>query len=176
LLPSIVTVARTLDWQRQTWPRGDTTLGWASVRKCRLRFPGAPRRVRRKRSRSAAVLVSPAAASAADVYAGYSKIGSVTASYGGRYDVKVGYSRVGYVKAGYSGRWDVYESYNRVASVKRGYGSGRWDIYEGYSRVGYVKRTYSGRWAIYEGYRKVGEVRGGPGAAAAGAAYLLLLG
>jgi hypothetical protein len=36
------------------------------------------------------LLVIPAVASAADVYEGYSRVGSVTASYGGKYDIKQG--------------------------------------------------------------------------------------
>ena len=53
------------------------------------------------------MVVVPAAA-AADVYAGYTKVGRVSASYGWKYDVYEGYDRVGYVKASYDGRWDVY--------------------------------------------------------------------
>jgi hypothetical protein len=118
-------------------------------------------------------LAAPALASAADVYAGYSRIGSVRASYGGRYDVSQGYQRVGYVKASFGGRWDVYDGYTHVGYVKASYG-GRWDMYSGYSHVGYAKAGYGGRWDVYFGYTSAGSVRGGPGAAAAGAALLLL--
>jgi hypothetical protein len=69
---------------------------------------------------SLAVLGAPAAASAADVYSGYDKVGSVSPSSGGRYDIKQDYTRVGYVKAAYGGRWDVYEGYTKVGYVKGG--------------------------------------------------------
>jgi hypothetical protein len=42
------------------------------------------------RARRTELLVIPAVASAADVYEGYSRVGSVTASYGGKYDIKQG--------------------------------------------------------------------------------------
>jgi hypothetical protein len=107
-------------------------------------------------------LVAAPAARAADVYEDYTKIGSVTRSYGDRFNVR--------------NRWNAYEGYRSIGYVKRSYG-GRWDIYSGYSKVGYVKRSYGSRWNVYESYSKVGEVRGPiTGGPAGGAALLLLLG
>jgi hypothetical protein len=67
-------------------------------------------------------LIAAPAALAADVYEDYSRIGSVTRSYGDRYNVKAGYSSVGYVKRSYGSRWNVYESYSRIGYVRRSYG------------------------------------------------------
>jgi hypothetical protein len=122
-----------------------------------------------------ALLLVPASAPAATVYEGYSRVGSVTSSYGGRYNVYAGYSRVGYVSRSYGGRWNVYEGYSRVGYVTPSYG-GRWNIYSGYSRSGYVSRSYGGRWNIYSGYSRAGYVQGGTGGPAAGAALLLIVG
>ena len=120
------------------------------------------------------LLLVPSVASAADVYEGYARVGSVNPSYSGRYDIKLGYSKAGYVKASYAGRWDVYEGYSKVGYVTRSYG-GRWDLYSGYSKVGSL-RPGSGRWDAYQGYSRVGYVKGGAGGPAAGAALLLLVG
>ena len=85
------------------------------------------------------------ASQAADVYAGYSKVGSATAGYGGRYDVSAGYRKVGYLSASYGGRWDVYSGYRKIGYVTASSG-GRWDVYSGYRKVGYVNASSGGRW------------------------------
>jgi hypothetical protein len=117
----------------------------------------------------------PAIASAADVYEGYSRVGSVSANYSGRYTIRQGYYQAGYTTPSYGGRWDVYEGYSKIGYVTRSYG-GRWDIYEGYSRVGYIQPSYGGRWNVYQGYSRVGYVNGGTGGPAAAAGLLLLVG
>jgi hypothetical protein len=61
-------------------------------------------------------------ASAADVYEGYSRVGSVTATSGGKYAIKVGYANAGSTKPSYGGKWDVYEGYSSIGSVKGGPG------------------------------------------------------
>jgi hypothetical protein len=121
-----------------------------------------------------AVMLVPALANAADVYEGSSRVGTVNASYGGRYDISSGSSKVGYTKASYGGRWDVYEGSSKIGYTKRSYG-GRWDLYSGSSKVGYIKQS-AGRWEAYQSYSRVGYVKGGAGGPAAGAALLLLVG
>lgn len=139
---------------------------------------------------AASMLVFAAQATAADVFEGSrSRIGSVKPRLSGYYDVydAAEKNRAGYVKRGASGRWDMYErtlsgSYVRLGYVKGGSGD-RWEIYEGcygcfYEIAGYVRRGFDGRWNIYEqgDTSKVGYVKSGPGAPAAGAAYVLLIG
>jgi hypothetical protein len=119
----------------------------------------------------ALMIATPAIA--ANVYAGFTRVGAVNRS-GDRYIVNEGFQRVGYISSSFSSRWNVYSGFSRVGYVSRSFG-GRWNIYEGFSRVGYVSRGFGTRWNIYEGFSRVGYVEGGPGSAAAGAALLLLL-
>lgn len=117
-------------------------------------------------------MVAGESAHAANVYEGYSKVGSVNSSYGGKYDIKSGYSKIG-AKHSYGSKWNVYRGYSRVGYVQSSYG-GKYNIYEGYSRVGYIRSSGS-KWYVYRGYSKVGYVSGGPGAPAAAAGLLLLM-
>lgn len=115
----------------------------------------------------------PTVASAADVYDGYSKIGTVTANSSGRYDVKAGYSKVGDVRRS-GAQFSVYSGYKKVGYVKRS--GSQFLIYSGYSKVGYVRHSGS-TWKVYEDYSSVGGIRGSTtGGPAGGAALLLILG
>lgn len=126
--------------------------------------------------RAEAAASSPVATAAtqSNIYSGYTRIGYVSRSYGGRVNIYDGYSRAGYLSRSYGARWNVYDGYSKVGYVKASYG-GRWDIYEGYSKVGYVKRSYGGHWNVYDGYTKAGYVSGTLGPQG-GAALLLVLG
>ena len=121
---------------------------------------------------AAFVLLLSTPAVAANVYAGFTRVGSVTRS-GSRYNVYERFSRVGYVSSTFGGRWNVYAGFSKVGYVSRSFGN-RWNIYEGFSKVGYASLSGT-RWNVYEDFSKVGYVDGGPGSAAAGAALVLLL-